>query len=95
MHSRQPTLPNDLAHFRQRFGFTQKRAATILGHQSPDRLSRYEHGRCVPTLKTALSLAVLYRVPVEFLFPAAYAAIRNEVRRREARTGTPTQGVLF
>lgn len=46
-------------------------------------LSRYELGRSFPPLPTALKLEIIYRVPVAFLFPSLYEALRNPIRNEE------------
>jgi len=57
-------------------------------------LSRIEQGRRLPTLKTALKLAIIYRVPVDFLYAALYQEYREVIRRREAVMSFPRQQVL-
>ena len=43
----------------------------------------------------ALRLGIILRVPVEFLFPALYDGLRNEIRAEEERLATPQQATLF
>jgi len=64
-------------------GFSQKRVARLIGHRDGTLLSKYELGHGVPTLATALSIGIVLRVPVEFLFPALYESLRNEIRAKE------------
>ena len=66
-------------------GFTQKRAAAILGYVTPTHLSEYERGQYLPSLVAALKLDILYRVPVAFLFPDLYAQLKAKLRAKEER----------
>jgi DNA-binding XRE family transcriptional regulator len=75
-------------------GMTQEHVATLLGHKSRNTLSFLESGYSLPSLRTALKLGVIYRVPVDFLYREIYSAFREEIRRREEKTRMPRQGVL-
>jgi len=86
---------NNLLLYRRRMGFSQKHVAGLLGHPNSEMLSRYERGRCLPPLMTALRLEIIYRVPVAFLYSRAYEAARIEVRQKEEALAAPIQPVLF
>ena len=86
---------NSLFIYRRRMGFSQKHVARLLGFRDTSMLSRYEHGRSVPPLPVALSLGIVLRVPVEFLFPALYEQLRNAIRAEEERVTKPAQPTLF
>ncbi|MGA2269462.1 MAG: helix-turn-helix transcriptional regulator [Bryobacteraceae bacterium] len=75
-------------------GFTQKQVATLLGHRDTSMVSHYEHGRSYPPLPVALSLEIIMRVPVAFLFPQLYDDTRQRIRQAEeaSRGG---QGILL
>lgn len=77
--------PNRLWKFRKRMGFTQHEVAAILGYHTSTDISHYEHGRKLPSLVTALKLEIVYRVPVAFLFPEVYHALKQQLRAREER----------
>lgn len=64
-------------------GFTQKQVARLLGHRDATMISHYEHGRALPPLLMALSLEIIYRVPVAFLFPELYNQLKQQVRKHE------------
>ncbi len=85
---------NSLVHYRRRMGLTQERVAQLLGYKSRNVLSRMEMGYSLPRLYTALQLAAVYRVPVDFLFHETYIALRNEIREREGARLAPHQGEL-
>jgi len=86
--------PNSLVQYRKRMGLTQEQVAQLLGHKSRNTLSRMEMGYSLPRLYTALQLAAVYRVPVDFLYHEKYITLRNEIREREGKSPTPRQGVL-
>ena len=88
-------ISDQLVHYRRRMGFSQKYVSHVLGRQSASLLSAYEHGRCMPSLKTAMDLASLYRVPVEELFLPLYLEQRNQIRDREERLKGRGQQNLF
>ena len=80
---------NNLVLYRRRMGFTQKQVARLLGHADASMVSHYEHGRALPPLAIALSLEIIYRTPVAFLFPqcmtsskVGFAGKRNHSPRR-------------
>lgn len=65
--------------------FTQQQVAEIIGYHSHTDVSRYEYGRRLPSLVTALKLEIVYRVPVAFLFPGLYRELKEQLREREER----------
>ena len=86
---------NNLILYRRRMGFTQKHVARLLGHKDVSMVSHYEHGRALPPLPVALSLEIIYRVPVAFLFPGIYDALKSRIRSQEEEKGGPSHGSLF
>jgi transcriptional regulator with XRE-family HTH domain len=87
--------PNMLDHFRRRMGFTAAHVARLLRQQDTSAVSDYERGQHMPSLANALRLGIILRVPVEFLFPALYDGLRNEIRAQEERLAAPEQQTLF
>jgi DNA-binding XRE family transcriptional regulator len=75
--------PNDLARYRRRMRFSQSQAAKLLGHKHAQHLSELELGHHFPSLTTALKLAAIYRVPVDFLFSKLYMHFRSNIRAEE------------
>ena len=86
---------NNLVLYRRRMGFSQKQVARLLGHRDPSMVSHYEHGRALPPLTAALSLEIIYRVPVAFLFPAMYQERKLQIREREEPLPGAGQRPLF
>ena len=86
---------NNLVLYRRRMGFTQKQVAGLLGHRDASMVSHYEHGRALPPLAVALSLEIVYRVPVAFLFPAMYDELKQQIRHKEATFAGVGQRPLF
>ncbi len=64
-------------------GLTQKQVSRLLGHHDTSMISHYEHGRSLPPLAVALSLEIILRVPVAFLFPAMYDDLKLRIRQQE------------
>jgi transcriptional regulator with XRE-family HTH domain len=87
--------PNTLVLYRRRMGFTQKHVARLLGQHDMSMVSHYEHGRAVPPLPVALSLEIIYRVPVAFLFPGLYDALKTRIRGCEEELAGRGQRALF
>jgi len=75
--------PNNLALYRRRIGFTQKQVAELLGHANATMISHYESNRALPPLGVALSLEILYRTPVAFLFPGLHDDLKRSLREHE------------
>lgn len=74
---------NNLVLYRRRMGFSQKHVASLLGHRDTSMVSHYEHGRSYPPLPVALSIEIILRVPVAFLFPGLYDELKTRIRRTE------------
>jgi DNA-binding XRE family transcriptional regulator len=86
MQSQKPKQ-NSLVLYRRRMGFTQKQVAKLLGHADSSMISHYEHGRCLPPLIVALSLEIIYRTPVAFLFPSMHDELKLRIRQEEELLG--------
>lgn len=86
---------NSLFIYRRRMGVSQKHVARLLGFPDTAMVSRYERGLSMPPLDVALSLGIILRVPVEFLFPDLYDSMRDSIRADEERIGRPIQQTLF
>jgi transcriptional regulator with XRE-family HTH domain len=95
MQQNKQQYQNMLDHFRRRMCFSSAHVAHLLGHQDSSALSDYERGKRTPSLANALRLGIILRVPVEFLFPAFYDGLRNEIRAEEERLAAPQQATLF
>jgi len=63
--------------------FSQKTVAKLLGHKDATLLCMYERSRILPPLQAALSLGIILRVPVEFLFPELYDELKYRIRQQE------------
>ena len=76
-------------------GFTQKQVARLLGHRDTSMISHYEHGRSLPPLPVALSLEIILRVPVAFLFPGMHDDLKQLIRLQEEELAGLGQKSLF
>jgi len=87
--------PNDLILYRLRMGFSRKYVAGLLQHKNTSLLSKLEEGLALPSLVTALKLAVIYRIPVDFLYSQQYRSLRDQIRSQESKLRKPKQATLF
>src|SRR5215213_5470811 len=74
---------NRLTLIRTKKALGQKQVALLLGHRTADQISRYERGAKLPSLKTALKLAIIYNLPVRVLLYDYYNLCVDELRKRE------------
>jgi transcriptional regulator with XRE-family HTH domain len=75
-------LPNYLRTHRKRAGLSQDDVAALLGGHSGAAVSRLERFRRQPSLKTALVLEAIYRVPIRELFAGQFQEAKRAVHRR-------------
>ena len=73
---------------RKRAGLAQTDVAYLLGARAPSKVVRYEGGRYLPPLKTALAYEALFGIPVAELFPGTVRAVRKQLQRRAKRRAT-------
>lgn len=78
-------LPNYLLVYRKRLGLSQKEVAFLLGSRNSSQPSRYEHFSRMPTLRTALALAVIFQASVYELFLGECEKAANTVCRQAKR----------
>jgi DNA-binding XRE family transcriptional regulator len=90
MPRRQDLQLNSLWISRKHAGLRQKSVARLLGHKSTSVISEYETGKLLPSLATALKLAVVYNRPVADLYPGLNGQVREEVEaaRTKNRLGS-------
>ncbi|MEJ7623814.1 MAG: helix-turn-helix transcriptional regulator [Pyrinomonadaceae bacterium] len=81
---------NHLAFARYRRSLTRKTVASLLGHKTTDAISRYECGEVVPSLATAMKLALIYNVPITVLLNEYFETCRQKVLERQAQVGGRT-----
>lgn len=67
---------------RKRFGYEQKQIANLLAQKSVNQISRYETGLNVPSLKMALKLSIIYKLPIRVLFQKYYRECCDELQSR-------------
>ncbi len=76
---------NHLALARKKNSFGQKQIASFLGHKRTDQVSCYERGEKLPSLKTALQLAIIYKLPLRVLFHNFYQECLDDLTTRATR----------
>jgi transcriptional regulator with XRE-family HTH domain len=88
-------MPRKLPHYirieRRRAGLSQTDIAALLGVRTASKISRYEQGRRLPPLRTALAYEAIYGKPIAELFAGTFAPIRAEIRRRAKRLAESTE----
>jgi transcriptional regulator with XRE-family HTH domain len=67
---------------RKCLGYEQKQVAKLLAQKGTNQISRYEIGINMPSLKTALKLSIIYKLPVRVLFQKYYRECWNELTAR-------------
>jgi len=70
-------FPNRLRRHRKIAGYSQCEAAQLLGLRSANRLSRWEQGQSLPSLRNIFKLCALYKTLAEEL----YSDVLNEARQ--------------
>ena len=74
---------NCLKKYRKARGFSQGKAASVLGFKGASIVSRWERGVCLPNTLNTFKLAALYRTMVDALFIDTIRALRNDIRKKE------------
>lgn len=78
-------LPNYLRMYRKRMGLTQSDLTYLLGRAHRSKISRYERGVRIPTLRTIIALEIVFGAPMEKLFAGIYGEVRNAIGPRATR----------
>lgn len=64
MNKRKNIVPNNLKEYRLKAGLTQKQVAEKLGMQCEDRISHWEKGKAMPSVKNLLLLCQVYKISI-------------------------------
>src|ERR1039458_8612125 len=75
---------NYLRTYRKRSGLGQQDVAFLLGHKSRANVCRFEQGHRLPSLRTALALALILDVSVTALFGGMHCEVQKEIDGRIA-----------
>lgn len=73
---------NYLRTYRKRSGLTQQELSFLLGCESSQVISRYEHNVRTPNLQTVLALQIIFGVAADEMFPTIYTEIMATVQMR-------------
>jgi transcriptional regulator with XRE-family HTH domain len=80
---RKQRFANQLGVTRRKNLLQQKQVAKLLGHKSIEHISRYERGTKLPSLKTALKLAIIYKIPIRKMLDEYFEWCRKEIANQE------------
>ncbi len=78
-------LKNYLRAFRKRTGLSQKEISFLLGIKNGAKVSRYEHFKQKPTLKTAFRYAVIFGKSTKELFAGIFEKVERETKGKIKR----------
>ena len=76
------SIPNHLRTYRKRTGLSQDEVAFLLGCKTGTRICRYERFQQNPHLKTLLAYEILFRTPLQKLFPGVSRGVERDVTKR-------------
>lgn len=79
---REKPLDNYLRTERRHARFSQEDIAFLLGSRDGTQVSRYERGRRLPSLETALAYEAILDIPVRELFLGIFQKVDLEVKAR-------------
>lgn len=75
-------LTTYLKMYRKRTGFTHDEVAFLLGSMSGQSVSRHEHAKRLPILKTALMYEAIFGAPVREIYEGVFVEVRGTVQAR-------------
>lgn len=80
------SMPNNrLWLYRKKMGYSQQMVAQLLGHKSPARICDYEQGKIIPSLETALKLAVILGTPIRELYFNLFGQWQQEINHQKTK----------
>jgi len=75
-------LENYVKTYRRRSLLSQDELAFLLGAECGTKVSRYERGRRVPSLETALAMEAIFGVSIKQIFLGKFSKVDLQVRER-------------
>ena len=76
-------IPNSLKKYRRIMGYSQKEVAKIFGFKSTSRISRWEKGESMPSVKNLLKLSFLYSTLPNDLYYDLWIEVKNNLRKKK------------
>lgn len=67
-------------------GYSQKEVAALLGFESTSRISRWEKGEAMPSVKNLLKLSVLYATLPNELYFDLWQDAKSDIQKRRNKT---------
>ena len=86
-------LPNRLLKVRKSLNLTQEQVAATLGLKNKTLISRWERGRSIPTLITAVRLSVIYQISLDTLFSGLLDFVNEEYKNPMLKLDSEIQGI--
>ena len=83
---------NHLRLHRRQWALSQTQMADLLGLKARSLVSRYEHGRGTPHLRSVLAYQLIFGVSPEHLFPNLRQSVADDVMRRAAALDEACRG---
>jgi transcriptional regulator with XRE-family HTH domain len=78
----QKKKPSQLALKRTQMGLEQKQIASLLGQKTIHQYSRLENGERVASLKDAVKLSLIFRLPISTLFDDIFQKCQEDLRKQ-------------
>ncbi len=88
-------LENYLRTNRKQSGLTQHEVAFLLGCETSAQISRYEKGRRLPPLETALACEEIFGVPLAELFAGMRQSVGKDVAKRRLELKSRLQALAL
>lgn len=80
MENSSARIPNRLKKYRRIMGYSQNEVAKIFGFKTASKISRWECGLAMPSVKNLLKLGVLYSTLPNELYFEIYQEVKQIIR---------------
>jgi transcriptional regulator with XRE-family HTH domain len=86
-------IPNRLRRYRKIMGYSQRDVARLLGMKSPSRISKWESGKRIPSIRNLIKLSILYHTLIENLYYDLREAILAEYQERNKKVAKSNENI--
>jgi transcriptional regulator with XRE-family HTH domain len=77
--------PNNIKSIREKRGLSQFKLALRLKMNIADRISRWESGKSMPSIKNIIRLAEVLEVSPEEIYPELFADLRKKYEKQSVK----------